>query len=437
MKKHIKKVILNSSNDIRYLDYQGILGQVGDTYTYNELVDMYNDLKDYDPVVDAYNNIQDWLTDTINNMKKVNSCRITADTDGYLYFTKHGVGPGTLPKNVKLVNWKDVDDNITAIWLDRFLTTKELNEYDIYPETSTQHKTYLKQVEGSADPEASYRDLTEWVELDTKTVKDFDGFTTDYTLYTNGREFICMFGDKDLYEPNPDYADYATENKDEAYDWFYSYEGCADDEDVYSSEYTPNRIPEEKLQKLGASTEKKLNSCTITASRPDNQYQHYFAYDYKGTNRFHVHYDDVTDVEDPESSFKQLRASVSLIKPYDDGEYAWARIQNGTISYIRTGKVIKTEYYFMFSDYGTDEDPLYENANEWIDDVLNRACDTLIELNKNVKRRMIHNSTSIDDMVEDDDDFDRRWNEKFGEPSTEVFTPEEFDQWMKEVNEFE
>ena len=423
MKKYIKKVILNSSKDTRYIDYQGILGEVGDTYTYNELVDMYNDLKDYDPVVDQYDNMEDWLTDTINNMKKVNSCRITADTDSYLYFTKHGVGPGTLPKDVKLVDWKDVDDNITAIWLDRFLTTKELNEYDIYPETSDQHKRYLKQVEGSSDMSLD-EEQHEWVELATRSVNDFDGFITDYTLYTNGLEFLCMFGDRDIYKPDPDYADYITDDKDEAYEWFYSYEGCVDDDDIYSSDQNNMHS-------------KKLNSCTITSSRPDNEYQHYFAYDYKGIYKFSVHYNDVTDVEDPESSFNQLKASVSLIKPYDDAEYVWARIQNGSISYIRAGKVIKREYYFMFSDYGTDADPLYENANEWIDDIVNGACDKLIELNKNVKPRMIHNSTSIDDMVEDDDDFDKRWNKKFGEPSTEVFTPEEFDQWMKEVNKFE
>ena len=208
---------------------------------------------------------------------------VKADKNGYLYFTKHGLGPGTLPKDVKLLDWRDVDDNITAIWLDRFLTTKELNQYDIYPETSDQHKMYSK----------------------------------------------------------------------------------------------------------------KLNSCTITASRPDNSYQHYYAYDYKGKNRFSIHYDDVTDIEDPELSFKQFRASVSPIKPYDDGDYAWARIQNGSIDYFRKGKLIKKEYYFMFSDYGTDEDPFYENANDWISDITDRACDMLIDLNQNVEPRIIYNSKAI------------------------------------------
>lgn len=55
--------------------------------------------------------------------------------DGYMYITKHGLGPGTLPKDAHLLKWKDLPNYMTAIWLDRFLTTDELNQYDIYPET--------------------------------------------------------------------------------------------------------------------------------------------------------------------------------------------------------------------------------------------------------------------------------------------------------------
>lgn len=73
-----------------------------------------------------------------------NSCGIPAKpsnkveqstTDRYLYLTKHGIGPGTLPKGVKLLDSKDLSNELTAIWLDRFLTTEELEDYDIYPET--------------------------------------------------------------------------------------------------------------------------------------------------------------------------------------------------------------------------------------------------------------------------------------------------------------
>lgn len=71
-----------------------------------------------------------------------------------------------------------------------------------------------------------------WRELQSKYVLDSDGFYTDYTLYTNGSTFICMFGDKDIYEPDQAYADYETENEEDAYDWFDNYEGFADEDDA-------------------------------------------------------------------------------------------------------------------------------------------------------------------------------------------------------------
>ena len=74
---------------------------------------------------------------------------------------------------------------------------------------------------------------SDWRELASKSVEDSDGFNTDYTLYTNGETYICMFGDKDLYEPDASYADYETENEQDAWDWFNSYTGFADEEDEY------------------------------------------------------------------------------------------------------------------------------------------------------------------------------------------------------------
>ena len=90
-----------------------------------------------------------------------------------------------------------------------------------------------------------------WKELASKSVEDLDGFITDYTLYTNGSTFICMFGDKDMYEPDEAYADYETENEQDAWDWFNSYNGFADDDDfddilesteVVNSGYSPDLL---------------------------------------------------------------------------------------------------------------------------------------------------------------------------------------------------
>lgn len=72
-----------------------------------------------------------------------------------------------------------------------------------------------------------------WKELASKSVEDSDGFYTDYTLYTDDQTYICMFGDKNLYEPDASYADYETESEQDAWDWFNSYTGFADEEDEY------------------------------------------------------------------------------------------------------------------------------------------------------------------------------------------------------------
>lgn len=53
----------------------------------------------------------------------------------YLYIFKHGIGPGTLPSDVTVVKIKDLPRGYTAVWTDRFLTTSEMDQYDIPYET--------------------------------------------------------------------------------------------------------------------------------------------------------------------------------------------------------------------------------------------------------------------------------------------------------------
>ena len=55
--------------------------------------------------------------------------------DGYLYIFKHGIGPGTLPKDVNIIKTQDLPNYLTAVWLDRYLTGDELEQYDIPSET--------------------------------------------------------------------------------------------------------------------------------------------------------------------------------------------------------------------------------------------------------------------------------------------------------------
>lgn len=78
-----------------------------------------------------------------------------------------------------------------------------------------------------------------WEPVARKSVMDSDGFYTDYVLYKylgdpseiDGVSYICMFGDSDIYTPDPDYADMVFESEDHAWEWFDSYNGFDDEED--------------------------------------------------------------------------------------------------------------------------------------------------------------------------------------------------------------
>lgn len=65
--------------------------------------------------------------------------------------------------------------------------------------------------------------------IDCKAVMDMDGFWTEYTLYSDGDTYWCVFGDTDLYGPDA-WHDWDGETLEEALEWFECYEGFEDDE---------------------------------------------------------------------------------------------------------------------------------------------------------------------------------------------------------------
>ena len=73
-----------------------------------------------------------------------------------------------------------------------------------------------------------------------------------------------------------------------------------------------------------------------------------------------------------------------------DEDYVYAFIRGrGVIEYYRKGKHVATENYNLYDD---DD---FEWAWEYMERILQPICDRLIEYNKDVPDRMIHNSTSI------------------------------------------
>ena len=86
----------------------------------------------------------------------------------------------------------------------------------------------------------------------TKQVPDADGFYTDYTLYYNPftDEYICMFGDKDIYTPDVNSADWEGYTEEEAIEWFNSYEGLDDDQYIESSEQIEGAFGDKKKNQM-------------------------------------------------------------------------------------------------------------------------------------------------------------------------------------------
>lgn len=67
--------------------------------------------------------------------------------------------------------------------------------------------------------------------LDHKEILDSDGTTTDYALYYDpeNNEWFCMFGDMEIYPPDPAYSDMSFDDETTAYEWFENYDGFAED----------------------------------------------------------------------------------------------------------------------------------------------------------------------------------------------------------------
>lgn len=143
-------------------------------------------------------------------------------------------------KKVREIIAKSADEEEAVDEIAKVFHLTQAGATSCYNQFISQDKTVsAKQsdaVEGSIDDidwEDETADENGYIKLATKKVPDADGFLTEYTLYTDPDRsiYFCMFGDSDVYGPDPDYADADFETEEEAYEWFDDYSGI--DEDVY------------------------------------------------------------------------------------------------------------------------------------------------------------------------------------------------------------
>lgn len=90
---------------------------------------------------------------------------------------------------------------------------------------------------------------TPYYKVASKSVMDSDGFWTEYTMYYNEDEdnYFFIFGDSDIYGPDPNYADWECDSNEEAVEWYNNYNGFEDDEE--DDNWMDESLNESKIQK--------------------------------------------------------------------------------------------------------------------------------------------------------------------------------------------
>lgn len=134
----IEQVEISDGDDHTYYrDVDGMFGQPDECMSLSEIKKYWNDNHLSDPSLVVYPNFDSWFADTKQGLTEcddvLSSTEPTEQPEGYQYVLRHGLGPGTIPNDVQIIDsyesgWKDI------VTLDRMLTPEEMDEYDIvYP----------------------------------------------------------------------------------------------------------------------------------------------------------------------------------------------------------------------------------------------------------------------------------------------------------------
>lgn len=113
---------------------------------------------------------------------------------GYWYFTRHGVQPGSIPKGANVLMLQDVE-NGTYVKLDRVLTTKELNDYEII------EKRPAGLDESKSIKEALDKDLISvWLDEHEEAREDFINWVSEHPHLYNDLLRFCKVDEKSVID---------------------------------------------------------------------------------------------------------------------------------------------------------------------------------------------------------------------------------------------
>lgn len=136
------KFVIAKDKDGKYVVFENIMLQ--DSH------DKINEtLKQDDPAVAVMDNlwsVGDYLQEIYRAEQEPKLSFIPQELKHYVYATNHGVGIGSLPKDVKVLDYTMLAGGKMIISLDRPLTTQELKTYGIWDESRTsEFLRYLEQ----------------------------------------------------------------------------------------------------------------------------------------------------------------------------------------------------------------------------------------------------------------------------------------------------
>lgn len=226
-----------------YMDKEGNFGGVpGECYSEEDLKLYWDQNREIDPVLQEYANYRAWRDDSVNS--------------GFLSIVEGGCHePAKKAEGTETEIDEDLEEVTASVDYDKLDEIAERYNTSVPVsgdwDTEVQHeRAAIAEELGVSDEEAKQlmidylgfseedieqpvmssgmlEDVGTWEMVDTKQVPDASGFYTDYTMYRNTitGEYVCVFGDRDMYEPEDGYFDFETENEDEAYEWFDSYDG--------------------------------------------------------------------------------------------------------------------------------------------------------------------------------------------------------------------
>lgn len=195
-------------------------------------------------------------------------------------------------------------------------------------------------------------DSDAWVKLAQKKVLDSDGFYTDYTMYSNedGTSYIFMFGDEDMYEPDPQYADYECSNWDEAAEWWNDYNGFRED-DIFEEaiEGASNEVeldPEESM--IDVNIDQYIIVDSEGSWDYDSDNYDWASSDGEGSDWYS---DNGVRLDDPTGVVEKIDELIEPHVPIEPGTY---RVQGYIELYYTVSGVYENRYDYTEDDYSSD-----------------------------------------------------------------------------------